>query len=144
MPKRIVGKEMENNTDYVWDIYEKTPVMPTYTIAIAVLNNYTSSHKNLRNRNIASWMWKGYRESSREFNLNSTLALVPFLEKYFNMTDELPKIDSLNAIDGAYDAMENWGLIIYFRGAMTNYVTIAHELSHFWAGNLVTCKNWDE
>ena len=155
MPKRIVGKEMESESDYVWDIYENTPIMSTYTIAIAVLNNYTSVEKQHGKRNITAWKWNGFNESefhesnvilstNLSMNVNITIKMLSFLEEYFNMTDVLPKIDSLQSIFGIYGAMENWGLIIYWSITFDNPEVIAHELTHFWAGNLVTCKNWDE
>ena len=40
--------------------------------------------------------------------------------------------------------MENWGLIVYWSTYFGVIDLIAHELAHFWVGNLVTCKNWDE
>ena len=147
MPKRITGKEMESNTNYVWDIYQETPNMSTYLIAFSVMDNFTSIQKQVGNRNITSWVWAGVRETPNkipEINLNTTVEILPFFEKYFNMKDELPKIDSMHAMKGPYGAMENWGLIVYWSTYFGVIDLIAHELAHFWVGNLVTCKNWDE
>lgn len=54
-------------------------------------------------------------------------------------------------------AMEHWGMISYQESSMSfseesNSAAdklsiaelIAHELAHFWFGDLVTCKWWDE
>jgi aminopeptidase N len=53
--------------------------------------------------------------------------------------------------------MENWGLNLYrtnlmlwFEGESTQYeqwrqaAVIAHEISHHWFGNLVTCDFWND
>ena len=134
---------MDNNSDYVWDIYEKTPKMSTYTIALAVLSSdYTPVIRRTGKRNV-SVVSGYYRNRTIERMLNTTTKFFSFFEKYFNNTDDLPKVDNLQAIAGAYGAMENWGLIVYF-GSNTGDLLIGHEVAHYWAGNKVTCSNWNE
>ena len=151
MPKRITGQKMNNNIDYAWDIYQTTPKMSTYTIGMAVLSNYSSMHKEYGKRNFSTWResrFANYRDFIVTlFNLETTIKFLSFYESYFNMSDELPKTDSLHVLHGTYGAMENWGLIMYFdiRGRkIPDRTLIAHELAHYWMGNLVTCKNWNE
>lgn len=68
-----------------------------------------------------------------------------------------PKIDSIGFPDFPSGAMEHWGLIGYRetsllysddRNSLLNKqsvaYTVSHEVSHFWFGNLVTCRWWDE
>ena len=70
----------------------------------------------------------------------------------------LPKLDHV-AVPGAggFSAMENWGAIMYFEGALLLdpqystvankqdvYITVAHEMAHQWFGNLVTMQWWDD
>ena len=148
MPKITAGKEMEDNSNYEWDIYQKTPKMATYTLAFAVLYDHVSVSKTGRNQTIAASTFsknideRGYND--HKLNLNHTENILSFYEEYFNMTDVLPKIDSLDSPHGRSDAMENWGLINYFEGTFKNEKTIAHELAHFWIGNAVTPKSWSE
>lgn len=66
-------------------------------------------------------------------------------------------LDHIALPDFSAGAMEHWGFIGYretalFYSETVNSVAnkaavadiIAHELAHFWFGNLVTCKWWDE
>ena len=134
---------MKNNTDYVWDIYETTPLMSTYTIGMAVLsNNHTHKIKKSEKRNISVVSLR-YDDATYERMLTTTDQCLRFYENYYNDTELLPKVDNLDALGGAYGAMENWGMIVYFRG--NNYpMLIGHEVSHYWHGNKVTCSNWHE
>ena len=143
MPQISRGIKMKNNSDYVWDMYETTPIMSTYTIGMAVLStNYTYNVKQLEKRNV-SVISMHYDDVTQERMLKNTDINLRFYENYYNDTDAVPKVDNLHSIGGRYAAMENWGLIIYF----THYnddLTIAHEVAHYWHGNKVTCSNWDE
>ena len=142
MPPISKGMKMENNSDYLWDIYETTPTMSTYTIAMAVLSNYTYNVKQLEKRNV-SVISKDYDDATRERILTNTIKFLHFYENYYNDTDSVPKIDNLHSIGGRYAAMENWGLIVYFT-YYNDDLTIAHEVAHYWHGNKVTCSNWNE
>ena len=143
MPPISKGMKMENNSDYLWDIYETTPTMSTYTIAMAVLStNYTYNVKQLEKRNV-SVISKDYDDATRERILTNTVKFLHFYENYYNDTDSVPKIDNLHSIGGRYAAMENWGLIVYFT-YYNDDLTIAHEVAHYWHGNKVTCSNWNE
>ena len=143
MPQKSTGISMKNHSDYVWDIYETTPIMSTYTIAMAVLSsNFTYHVRQYGSRNI-SVISISYSNETIERMLTSTDKYVRLYETYYNNTDSVPKIDNLEATAGAYGAMENWGMIIYFKG--NNYpLLIAHEVAHYWHGNKVTCSNWHE
>ena len=151
MPKDVIGKPMDgvingyDTTGYEWDVYQKTPIMPTYTIALAVLFNYTHAGKVMTSKNISAWISDG-KNSLEQVNTNVdyTETFLLFLEEYFNMTDPLPKLDRLDAPFGWPAAMENWGLFIYFNRYLSHESTIAHELGHLWFGNLVTCKNFTQ
>ena len=143
MPKSSTGIAMQNSSDYVWDIYEPTPTMSTYLIAIGVLSsNYTYNTRQFGKRNI-SVISMLYDASTSERILTSTAKYLQFYEEYFNVTDELAKVDNLHAISGNYHAMENWGLIVYFQDHHKQ-LTIGHEVAHYWTGNKVTCSNWHE
>jgi aminopeptidase N len=74
------------------------------------------------------------------------------LGEFFEM-----KMDQVAIPDFSGGAMENWGLLAYKEayllvkdgeissGFKQRVVTIlAHEISHMWFGNLVTCQWWEE
>ena len=100
---------MKNNSDYVWDMYETTPIMSTYTIGMAVLStNYTYNVKQLEKRNV-SVISMHYDDVTQERMLKNTDINLRFYENYYNDTDAVPKVDNLHSIGGRYAAMENWG-----------------------------------
>ena len=146
MPINLSGVPIANNSEYEWDIYERSPVMPTYTLAMAVLSQHTSIESNIKNKTFRAWtsnantLVRSYND--HQLNLNYTSSIYFFYENYFNLTDTLTKIDSLDSPRGMVDAMEGWGLTIYYEGLFKSKTTLAHELAHFWFGNRVTMSNW--
>jgi aminopeptidase N len=93
-----------------------------------------------------------------QYALTASYQLLDFYNDYFGVKFPLPKLDHL-AVPGAggFSAMENWGAIMYFEGALLLdpqystvankqdvYITVAHEMAHQWFGNLVTMQWWDD
>ena len=145
MPKDVIGKAVENTTDYVWDVYQKTPIMSTYTLAMAVFFNHTFVEKEMESRNISAGTYPTSNATSLlNTNIDYTEKLLPFFEDYFNISETLPKIDSLSVEKSMFAGMENWGLITYRKRNMAVLFVTAHEVAHSWTGNLVTCKNFTE
>ena len=160
MPKQVIGKAMEDSPEYEWDIYQPTPIMSTYTLGMAVANDYKyseTSTPNRKDRKIRAWIrssiqilsysenntmgWKNITEE----NVDNTQKFLVFYEKYLNITDPVPKMDSIDIIEAWHGGMENWGVLFYpGYTELTRELTIAHETAHSWFGNLVTCKNWAE
>ena len=92
MPKKFTGKTMNNNSDYVWDIYEITPKMSTYTIAMSVLStNYTPIVRQTGKRNISVTSIE-YDKDTSERMLSTTIKFINFFENYFNNTDNSRKL----------------------------------------------------
>ena len=139
-----LSKEMDGNGKFIWDIYQETPLMSTYIVAMAVIpKEYDVSKVNVGKRTLGVWS-NTYDEVQRNQILNVTVQLISYFENYFDIKEVLPKIDQVQTAHIA-SAMENWGLVFYkWSGAIDDYKTIAHELAHFWFGNLVTCSNWDK
>ena len=152
MPQISSGIKLEDNSDYVWDIYEATPIMSTYTIGMAVLSsNFTYKTRQSRKRNIRVISIDNYSindNETSEIHLSRSDQFLQFYEDYYKDTDSVPKVDSLHAVSGKYAAMENWGLITYFStyfGYKSGLpLLIGHEVAHYWHGNKVTCSNWNE
>ncbi len=93
-----------------------------------------------------------------KFALDAAVHLLPYYNRYFGVDFPLPKLDLIAAPGQSqfFSAMENWGAIFYFEGAVLIdpkvstigdeqgvYITIAHEMSHQWFGDLVTMDWWD-
>ncbi|ODM98678.1 Aminopeptidase N, partial [Orchesella cincta] len=83
---------------------------------------------------------------------DSSAKLMQYYETKYGVPYGMPKLDSISVPDKK-GAMENYGLItysqallLYFEGdtlttdLRRNYGIMAHEISHQWFGNSVTCK----
>ncbi|UJR37822.1 hypothetical protein I4U23_030512 [Adineta vaga] len=134
--------------------------MSTYLAAWAILPNTYGKLASTNNEpEIIVWARpepteKGHTDLALEIALNC----VSYFTDYFNTSEPVtPKIDLLAVPDFASGAMENWGLVsfredrIMFDEKTTSILqkqqlgeTMAHEIAHFWFGNYVTCKWWDD
>lgn len=135
--------------------------MPTYLLAIIVarLVFLETSYESLDGRNVTIRLWTQPGQTHQLlFAMDFVPKVLETLEEYLRTPYTLPKLDIV-AVPGYEEgkAMENWGLIVH---SETNLlwdpntsslvdrtliaVTIVHELSHQWFGNLVTCRWWDD
>ena len=118
--------------------------MSTYTLAMAVVPKKYDVTKIKDGKRVLGVWTRTYDEEQRNRVLNETVSFLSFFENYLGVKEILPKIDHLQS-ELAAGAMENWGLVIYnWVGALEESSTVAHELAHFWFGNLVTCKDWNK
>ena len=98
-----------------------------------------------------------------EYGLKAAAAIIDGFSDYFgfNYADAFApgraKSDQIGIPDFAAGAMENWGLVTYqyyliyvndvdyVESAVASVAeVVAHELTHQWTGNLITCEWWDE
>ena len=94
-----------------------------------------------------------------QFALDSAARLLTYYNDYFGTPYPLPKLDMIAAPGSSqfFDAMENWGAILYFDKVLLVdpkvtsesqrqliFSDIAHEMAHQWFGDLVTMKWWDD
>ncbi|XP_071747225.1 thyrotropin-releasing hormone-degrading ectoenzyme isoform X2 [Lepeophtheirus salmonis] len=150
----------ENSSDFVLDFFMPTPLMSTYLVAF-VINNYTNE-RIPTNDSEKLRIW-----SSEEDKLKTCWAkrvsptLYENLVKYFGTNLPIPQEDFITvpAIKRAV-AMENWGLTTFLSKCMLIeengksilslnskdeiVVTIAHEVTHQWMGDIVTPSWWDD
>ncbi|KAL4221699.1 hypothetical protein ACF0H5_019954 [Mactra antiquata] len=151
MPKLATNPR---GTMYVADVYERTPRMSTYLVAMAV-GDFVSKTIDAR-EGLQYTSWAGYETINKtDHVLLFGSQVLSFFEKYFGSTFPLPKQDILAVPETSVGAMENWGLIIYketnilydetefsldnLRNAI---IATSHELAHQWFGNLVTQDWW--
>nr|XP_012230690.1 PREDICTED: uncharacterized protein LOC105677005 [Linepithema humile] len=145
-------KETPDNTT----IFNTSPKMSSYLVAFVVSNFENNTNKD---KDFTVWA-KPQAFDSTHFALDIGQRVLKQLENYteieYKNYQGMQKIDQISIPDFAAGAMENWGLVTYRESALLytdNKTTtenrqsiatvIAHEFSHQWFGNLVTCKWWD-
>ncbi|MSV26957.1 MAG: aminopeptidase [Nitrosarchaeum sp.] len=145
-------KKLKNKTVYK---FEKTPVMSTYLVYLAVgeFEYLTGKSGKIQVRVITT----SGNKSKGKYSLELGKKLLLSYEKYFGIKYPLPKLDLIAIPDFAAGAMENWGAIT-FRETILLYdpktsstrtkqyiaEVISHEIAHMWFGNLVTMKWWND
>ncbi|CAH8834824.1 unnamed protein product [Trichobilharzia szidati] len=149
-----------NNTvalyaDWRQDQFQPSVKMSSYLLAFVVSQFHGLHAVDSKGRNFTVWTRPEKIESAR-YALDIGRRLLAYFENYFGVPYPLPKMDMVALPNFYSDAMENWGLIICREnGLLWNpstgaaaskllvTVTIAHEISHQWLGNLVTMKWWN-
>ena len=145
----IISKE------YKLYVFEDTPRISTYLYALCAgpyhcIENTLPSPIKLR-----IFM----RESLKEYGFPEeifkiTIAGMKFYSEYFGHPFPFNKYDQIFCPEYNYGAMENVGLVTIneaycFKNKPTQRaltqraITILHELSHMWFGDMVTMKWWD-
>ena len=134
--------------------FARTPPMPSYLVAL-VSGELEELEDQVGGVRIHVVTTAGKREQGR-YALESTKELLAYYNDYFGIKYPLPKLDQLALPGGFSGAMENWGAITYNESVLLFdsktssqqtrqdiFVTVAHELSHQWFGDLVTPAWWD-
>ncbi|XP_077868572.1 aminopeptidase N-like [Saccoglossus kowalevskii] len=145
------------------DVYEVTPVMSTYHLAVTLSNFDYLELVRPNGHVIRAWARPQVLEHTR-FALEVANWTYGYFEEYFNRNDIITKtgtsivtVDLFAVPDHASLGMENWGLITFRESIMivdvqTSSATsifdiatvVAHEVAHMWFGNLVTPQWWDD
>ncbi|KAG7211600.1 hypothetical protein KM043_010856 [Ampulex compressa] len=135
-----------------WNSFHETVRMSSYLVAFVV-----SDFKPVRNLYQRFNVW-GRPEVAPygDYAQIAGMRFMDFLHLHTGFEYPLPKMDLIGIPDFNMGAMENWGLSTFREYALfydkdvtmarhANYLTttIAHELSHMWYGNLVTCDWWE-
>lgn len=153
MPKR---RTETNSSGWEHDIFDRTPVMPTYLLAFIVSDFTYRQTTTAKGVPLRVWSRKA-AENQTEFGLTSSLRSMDYLEDYLGIPYNIPKQDMIAIKDFVWPAMENWGLIVFREDLLlfepgvsseTNkyhiFKNIAHELAHNWFGNLVSPSWWND
>ena len=134
------SEPVEGMDGWIWDIFETTPKMSTYTMAFAIQDFESVSGTG----NMTVWANKelidaGYADYASVVGSDS----ITIMEELFGIKYTLSKMDMVHAPQFAAGAMENWGLVLY----EYDYIlydksnpddnkkwdvieTISHELAH--------------
>jgi len=135
--------------------FETSRPLPSYLVAFAV-GDFDVAQGQASPFPIRVVTTKG-RSALAGQALEDATALVAELGDYFGVRYPYPKLDLVAVPDFAAGAMENPGLITFrdvrllldpqhatAESRRDMALTIAHELSHQWFGDLVTMKWWDD
>ncbi|XP_062717235.1 aminopeptidase N [Aedes albopictus] len=138
--------------------FQVTPRMPTYLVAFMV-TDFVSKRVILREpTHLTMEVYaRASAKAELDLGLEKGAATIRALERYFDMTYDLPKLDQAAIPSFMFGAMENWGLVKYAeRYLLYNdqtasnrdkewiIATITHEFVHQFFGNLVTPKWWTD
>ncbi|MBI3358910.1 MAG: M1 family metallopeptidase [Nitrospirae bacterium] len=148
-------KEKMEGEKFKTTLFDTTPIMSTYLLALGVAKLQCKSIK-VGETTVSVWADPKQLPIS-EFALKVTAAVLPRLNDYFGLPYPYPKLDLISVPNFAMGAMENWGAI-FFRDScllldetfsststqrhVANVIT--HEIVHQWFGNLVTMQWWDD
>ncbi|KAL0271165.1 UNVERIFIED_CONTAM: hypothetical protein PYX00_008351 [Menopon gallinae] len=157
MPVRLT-EPCPSESGWVWDHFQSTPPMSTFSLAIVISDFQSVSINTTRtriqrtvlfvvNNSLRIWSRKEIAPS-----LHTALRIAPKalteITNYLAMPLPVPKIDIV-ALPG-YTAIpdSNWGLIIFKEGDLTiEEFLVKHltrEIMYQWIGNLVTPHWWSE
>lgn len=136
--------------------FEVTPRMSTYLLAwvIGPLQSVSTINKN--GVRVSSYCALNQPLESLLFANHTAVRALEYYDEKFGINYPLSKLDQVALPDFEAGAMENWGLVTYRESMMladknatvdtkkSVVVTVTHELSHQWFGNLVTMEWWDD
>ncbi len=137
-------------------IFEPTPRMSTYLLAFVVGKFHGKTVKNAHGTEITTYCSLAQDLDAVDFANEVAAKSLEFYDNNFGVKYPLKKLDQVALPDFEAGAMENWGLVTYRESMMlagenatlstkkSVALTVAHELSHQWFGDLVTMKWWDD
>ncbi|MBQ3474080.1 M1 family metallopeptidase [Candidatus Saccharibacteria bacterium] len=137
-------------------VFEPTPRMSTYLLAWVIGKFHGKTVKNKHGVEITTYAALNQDLDSVGFANKIAAKSLEFYDDNFKISYPLKKLDQVALPDFEAGAMENWGLVTYREsmllvgksatlGAKKSVaLTVAHELSHQWFGDLVTMKWWDD
>ncbi len=154
MPVKVT-KPLSDGTKRV--TFETTPKMSSYLLFFA-MGDFERVSRKVGGVDVGVVVKQGDKAKAA-YALDAAAHLLPYYESYFGVKYPLPKLDLIAGPGQSqfFSAMENWGAIFCFEDALLIdpkisteqdrrdvYITIAHEMSHQWFGDLVTMDWWDD
>ena len=154
--KLTVLDEVFPETSKYTTVFEPTPRMSTYLLAFVVGKFQGKTVKNAHGTEITTYCSLAQDLDAVDFANEVAAKSLEFYDDNFGVKYPLKKLDQVALPDFEAGAMENWGLVTYRESMMlagknatlgtkkSVALTVAHELSHQWFGDLVTMKWWDD
>ena len=135
---------------------EPTPRMSTYLLAFVIGKFHGKTVVNEHGTEITTYAALNQDVDAVDFANEIAARSLEFYDDNFGVPYPLKKLDQVALPDFEAGAMENWGLVTYRESMLlagrnatlstkkSVALTVAHELSHQWFGDLVTMKWWDD
>ncbi len=151
---KAVEKSVDNST--ITTTFETTPKMSTYLLAFVIGRLHSRTITSKAGVTITSYCALNQDPDSLDYANRIAADSLDYYDEKFGLKYPLPKLDQVAIPDFEAGAMENWGLVTYRESMMlankdaaidtkrSIALTIAHELSHQWFGDLVTMAWWDD
>ena len=141
-----------------WRVHQflPTPRMSTYLLAFVIGKFHGKTIKNKHGVEITTYCSLAQDLDAVDFANEVAARSLEFYDDNFGIAYPLKKLDQVALPDFEAGAMENWGLVTYRESMMlagktatlstkkSVALTVAHELSHQWFGDLVTMEWWDD
>lgn len=138
-------------------IFEKTPIMSSYLVALIVGElKRTGTKRDVNGVPITVWAVPG-KENLGQVALDMAAEILPIEASYFGIPYPAKKLDLIAVPDFSAGAMENLGAITFREEFLLIDAKIgttfarreiasieAHEIAHQWFGDLVTMTWWDD
>ena len=136
--------------------FQPTPRMSTYLLAWVIGKFHGKTVKNAHGVEITTYCALNQDIDSVDFANEVAARALEYFDDNFGVRYPLPKCTQVALPDFEAGAMENWGLVTYRESMLlagknatlgtkkSVALTVTHELSHQWFGDLVTMKWWDD
>ncbi len=154
--QRKTLKQARNEAPKIRVEFITTPKMSTYLLAWVIGKFHGKTIKNAHGTKITTYAALNQDIESVDFANNIAAKSLEFYDDNFGVPYPLEKLDQIALPDFEAGAMENWGLVTYRESMLLARknatigtkkgvaLTVAHELSHQWFGDLVTMEWWDD
>ena len=136
--------------------FEPTPKMSTYLLAWVIGKFHGKTTTNRYGVEVTTYAALNQDIESVEFANETAARALEYFNDNFGVKYPLPKCTQVALPDFEAGAMENWGLVTYRESMLLANknatldtkkgvaLTVTHELSHQWFGDLVTMSWWDD
>ena len=136
--------------------FEQTPKMSTYLLAFVMGRFHKKTVHTAEGLPVTTYCALNQNPKTLDFANQIAAAAIEYYNEKFGVKYPLPKLDQVALPDFEAGAMENWGLVTYRESCLLAdnnspleskegiAITITHELSHQWFGNLVTMQWWND
>ena len=153
--RKVAGKTRGNSFGTRVE-FETTPRMSTYLLAWVIGKFHGKTVKNEHGVEITTYTTLNQDIDAVDFANEIAARSLEFYDDNFGVPYPLEKLDQVALPDFEAGAMENWGLVTYRESMLLAgktatlgtkkgvALTVAHELSHQWFGDLVTMEWWDD
>ncbi|MBQ3280186.1 M1 family metallopeptidase [Candidatus Saccharibacteria bacterium] len=151
-----VNINLPKGSDDIVLVNTPSPKMSTYLLAWVIGHFHGKTVTNSHGVEITTYAALNQDVDSVDFANEVAAKSLEFYDDNFGVKYPLKKCIQVAIPDFEAGAMENWGLVTYRESMLLTpksstlatrksvALTVAHELSHQWFGDLVTMKWWDD